>query len=404
MSPFIQLVITLIVILLAAKTAGFISRRLGQPSVLGELLVGLILGPSVLDITHLPFMTDTHLTESILQYGEFGVLLLMFLAGMELHLGELRKQVKVSAIAGSLGVVVPVLLGWLAGSLFGMDTPSAIFLGLTTAATSVSISAQTLIEMKVLRSKVGLGLLGAAVFDDILVIIVISIFLALVSGGGTIWEILWILVKILLFLFGSLALGLWLLPRIFHRVNKLSVSQGVLTLALIVMLVYGIGAELLGGMAAITGTFIAGLMFSRSPEKHRIEAGFQSIGYGFFIPIFFISIGINLNLRSLQSDTILMWLVLCVLGVIGKLIGAGFGAKLSGFTWLESIQLGAGMISRGEVGLIVASVGLTQKLLTPGEFSAIVGMIVVTTIITPPLLRFLFHQKAAPLQESAAAD
>ncbi len=404
MSPFIQLVITLIVILLAAKTAGFISRRLGQPSVLGELLVGLILGPSVLDITHLPFMTDTHLTESILQYGEFGVLLLMFLAGMELHLGELRKQVKVSAIAGSLGVVVPVLLGWLAGNLFGMDTPSAIFLGLTTAATSVSISAQTLIEMKVLRSKVGLGLLGAAVFDDILVIIIISIFLALVSGGGTIWEILWILVKILLFLFGSLALGLWLLPRIFHRVNKLSVSQGVLTLALIVMLVYGIGAELLGGMAAITGTFIAGLMFSRSPEKHRIEAGFQSIGYGFFIPIFFISIGINLNLRSLQPDTIVMWLVLCVLGVVGKVVGAGLGSKLSGFSWLESLQLGAGMISRGEVGLIVASVGLTQKLLTPGEFSAIVGMIVVTTILTPPLLRFLFHQKAAPLQESAAAD
>jgi Kef-type K+ transport system membrane component KefB len=390
MSPFIQLAVVLILILLAAKVAGYFSHRIGQPSVLGELLVGLILGPSLLNITHLPFITDAHLTEVVLELGEFGVLLLMFLAGMELHLGELRKQIKVSAVAGAMGVVIPVLLGWLAGILFGMSTQSAIFLGLTTAATSVSISAQTLMEMKVLRTRVGLGLLGAAVFDDILVIIILSIFLALVNGGGSAGEILWIFVKIILFLVGSVVLGLWLLPQIVQRVNKISVSQGMLTLALIVMLVYGIGAELLGGMAAITGTFIAGLMFSRSPEKHRIEAGLHSIGYGFFIPIFFISIGLNLNLRTLQANTLIMWIILVVLGITGKLIGAGLGSRISGFSWRESFQLGAGMISRGEVGLIVASVGLANNLLSPGQFSAIVGMIVVSTIVTPPLLRALF--------------
>ena len=274
-----------------------------------------------------------------------------------------------------------------------MNTQSAIFLGLTTAATSVSISAQTLMEMKVLRTRVGLGLLGAAVFDDILVIIILSIFLALVNGGSSAGEILWIFVKIILFLIVSVVLGLWLLPLIVHRVNKISVSQGMLTLALIVMLVYGIGAELLGGMAAITGTFIAGLMFSRSPEKQRIEAGLHSIGYGFFIPIFFISIGLNLNLRTLQADTFTMWIILVVLGITGKLIGAGLGSRISGFSWRESFQLGAGMISRGEVGLIVASVGLTNNLLSPGQFSAIVGMIVVSTIVTPPLLRALFKTK-----------
>jgi Kef-type K+ transport system membrane component KefB len=393
MSTFIQLAVILILILLAAKVAGYISHRMGQPSILGELLVGLILGPSLLDITHLPFITDAHLTETVLQYGEFGVLLLMFLAGMELHLGELSKQIKVSAVAGSMGVVFPVLLGWLAGILLGMNTQSAIFLGLTTAATSVSISAQTLMEMKVLRTRVGLGLLGAAVFDDILVIIILSIFLALVNGGSSAGEILWIFVKIILFLIVSVMLGLWLLPLIVHMVNKISVSQGMLTLALIVMLVYGIGAELIGGMAAITGTFIAGLMFSRSPEKQRIEAGLHSIGYGFFIPIFFISIGLNLNLRTLQADTFTMWIILVVSGITGKLIGAGLGSRISGFSWRESFQLGAGMISRGEVGLIVASVGLTNNLLSPGQFSAIVGMIVVSTIVTPPLLRALFKTK-----------
>ncbi len=390
MSSFLQLASVLIVILFAAKLAGYISHRLGQPSVLGELLIGLILGPSFIDITHLQFITDTHLTESIIQYGEFGVLLLMFLAGMELHINELAGQLKVSAFAGTLGVVLPVLLGWGAGMLLGMETESALFLGVSMGATSVSISVQTLMELKVLRSRVGLGLLGAAVFDDVLVIIFLSIFLALLDGGGSTGAIILIFVKILVFLALSVALGLWVLPKIFHKVNKLSVSQGVLTLALIVMLVYGLGAELIGGMAAITGTFIAGLMFSRSPEKHRMESGFQAIGYGFFIPIFFISIGLNLNLRELKLDALWLLLIMSFLGIVGKLLGAGLGAKLAGFSLRESAQVGAGMISRGEVGLIVASVGLSQGLVNASEFSAVVGMVVITTIVTPPLLKALF--------------
>lgn len=402
MSPFLQLATVLIVILFAAKLAGFVSHRMGQPTVLGELLIGLVLGPSLIDITHLSFITDAHLTENIIQYGEFGVLLLMFLAGMELHIDELAGQIKVSALAGSLGVVVPVLMGWGAGLLLGMDSPAALFLGLTMGATSVSISAQTLMELKVLRSRVGLGLLGAAVFDDVLVIVVLSIFLALLNGGSSVGAILWIFVKIILFLGLSVALGLWVLPKVFRRVNRLSVSQGVLTLALIVMLVYGIGAEVIGGMAAITGTFIAGLMFSRSPEKTRMESGFQALGYGFFIPIFFISIGLNLNLRELNLDALWLLLIMSFLGITGKLIGSGLGARLAGFTWRESVQVGAGMISRGEVGLIVASVGLSQDLVSPAEFSAVVGMVVITTIITPPLLRALFPRttKVASKKES----
>jgi Kef-type K+ transport system membrane component KefB len=396
MTPFLQLASILIVILFAAKLAGYLSRRIGQPSVLGELLVGLILGPSLLNITHLPFVTDAHLTETIIQYGDLGVLLLMFLAGMELNPKELAGQFKVSALAGTLGVVFPVLLGWGAGLLLGMDTSTAIFLGLTMGATSVSISAQTLMEMKVLRSRVGLGMLGAAVFDDVLVIVILSIFLAVLNGGSSVLAIVWIFVKILIFLGLSVALGLWALPKLFHLVNRLSVSQGVLTLALIVMLVYGIGAELIGGMAAITGTFIAGLMFARSPEKHRLESGFQAIGYGFFIPIFFISIGLNMNLRELRLDALWLLLIMCVLGILGKVLGSGLGARIAGMSWLQSVQLGAGMISRGEVGLIVASVGHAQGLVSTSEFSAVVGMVVISTLVTPPLLRLLFS-KSAPV-------
>lgn len=394
MTPFLQLITELIVILLAAKLAGHLSHRLGQPTVLGELLVGLILGPSLLDITHLAFVTDAHLTELIIEFGEMGVLLLMFLAGLELHVKELAGQTRVSALAGTLGVVVPVLAGWGIGALMQMETPSALFLGLTMGATSVSISVQTLMELKVLRSRVGLGLLGAAVFDDVLVIVLLSIFLALLGGGTSFGAIAWIFVKILIYISLSAVVGLWVLPILFKRVARLSVSQGVVTLALIVMMLFSIAAELIGGMAAITGAFIAGLMLSRSPEKQRMESGLHAIGYGFFIPIFFISIGLNLNLRELHLDALWLLLIMSVVGILGKLLGAGAGARLAGFSWLESAQLGAGMISRGEVGLIVAAVGLSNGLVSSSEFSAVVGMVVVTTVVTPMLLRSLFPRTA----------
>jgi len=250
-----------------------------------------------------------------------------------------------------------------------------------------------------LRSRVGLGLLGSAVFDDVLIIIFWSIFRALVSGSGTPGAVVMIFVKILIFLALSLGIGIWLLPKLAHLAHKMQVTQGVLTFALVVMLIYGVAAEVIGGMAAITGAFIAGLMFSRSPEKQHLESGLLAIGYGFFIPIFFISIGLSLNLRDLQADALWLLLAISVFGIIGKLLGSGFGAKLAGFSTLESMQLGAGMISRGEVGLIVASVGMTQGLVNDSEFSAVVGMVVVTTIVTPPLLRALFPRKNQNAQE-----
>lgn len=390
MSPFLQLATILIIVLFAAKLAGLIANKLGQPSVLGELIVGILLGPTFINITHLQFATDTHLTEIILQFGELGVLFIMFLAGLELHLGDLTGQIKVSALSGVLGVVLPVLLGWGAGLLFKMDNASALFLGLTMGATSVSISAQTLMELKVLRSRVGLGLLGAAVFDDVLVIVILSIFLALTSGGNGFSQVLLIFGKIILFLALSLGVGQWLLPQIAHKVSRLPISQGLLSLVVVVMLIYGIGAELIGGMAAITGTFIAGLMFSRSPEKNRFEPGLMGLSYGLFVPIFFISIGISVNLRNIQLSALWLLIAVVIAAIVGKWAGAGLGARLAGFSWRESTQLGAGMISRGEVGLIVGAVGLNQGLVNNNEFSAIIGMVLITTIVTPPLLKSLF--------------
>jgi Kef-type K+ transport system membrane component KefB len=392
MTTFLQLAFLLSVILLSAKLAGYVSSRLGQPSVLGELLVGILLGPSLIDILNLPFLEHS-LAETIAELGELGVLLLMFIAGLELHLDELTRNTRVAGYAGFLGVLVPTLTGWGAGRLFGMDNAGAIFLGLTLGATSVSISAQTLMELKVLRSRVGLSLLGAAVFDDILVILSLSIFLAVETGAGSLGGILWILVRMVAFLALSAGFGLWVLPRMMRRIARLPVSQGVLTLALVVMLAYGLAAELLGGMAAITGAFIAGLMMARSGEREHLEHGIHALAYGLFVPVFFINIGLSVNARTLQIEMLLFTLVITLTAIFGKWLGSGIGARLGGLNLRESLQLGAGMVSRGEVGLIVASVGIQEGLVAADEFSAIVAMVLVSTVVTPPILRGLFAQE-----------
>jgi len=395
MSPFLQLIFALAIILIAAKSAGYLAIRLGQPSVLGELLVGLLLGPTVLNILHWPVFTDHSLEEMIRHLAEIGVLLLMFVAGLELHFNELVHNSKVSAYAGILGVLLPVGLGYLVATAFAHPPQEALFIGLVLGATSVSISAQTLMELKVLRSRVGLGLLGAAVFDDVLVILLLSGFLALVSGEGGIATIGLLFVRMLIFLALSLLFGMKVLPYIVRRVAHLPISQSVLTLALVVMFVFGLAAELIGSMAAITGTFLAGLMFARSPEKERLERGVSALAYAFFVPIFFVSIGLGVNGREINATVIWLFLAITVVAILGKWIGAGLGARMARYSWRESLQLGAGMISRGEVGLIIAAVGVEAGMLDGNELSAIVGMILVTTLITPPLLRALFSSRPA---------
>jgi Kef-type K+ transport system membrane component KefB len=392
MTPFLQLAISLAIIISAAKLGGYLSYRIGQPAVLGELIVGIILGPSVLNILDMPYFTDQHLLEVIHQMAEMGVLLLMFLAGLELHLSDLLRSGKVAALAGTFGVFLPLVLGTITGVLFAMDIQPAIFIGLILSATSVSISAQTLMELKVLRSRVGVGLLGAAVFDDILVLLGLSVFTALTQpiadAGFT--SILLIVLKMVLFLGIASAIGWWAIPRLSHRISNLPISQGLIAFAFVVMLLYGWTAETMGHMAAITGAFLAGLWFGRIPEKERIHNGIAAIAYGIFVPVFFINIGLSANARELTWESGLLMLVMLLVAVISKILGSGYGAILGGFTRREALQLGVGMMSRGEVGLIVAAIGIEQGLIQPSTFAAVVGVVILTTLLTPLLLRALF--------------
>jgi Kef-type K+ transport system membrane component KefB len=397
MTPFLQFILFLALLLTLAKVGGYVSSRLGQPVVLGELLVGLALGPSLINIFHIPIFEDAVLETIISDLAQIGVLLLMFMAGLELHFTELVRNMKVSALAGILGVLTPLGLGYLTGLAFGFEPLPAFYLGLTLGATSVSISAQTLMELDMLRSRVGLGLLGAAVFDDIFVILLLSSFLALTASGGGMFTVVLVFLRMIVFFSASLLIGIVLLPWLSKRVVHLPISQSVLTLGLVVMLLYSLSAELVGGMAAITGAFLAGLMFARSPEKERLERGISAVSYGFFVPIFFAHIGLSVNLRGLDSGILWLFLGISAVAILGKLVGAGLGSRLAQFSWRESAQLGVGMISRGEVGLILATVGMSERLISEAKFSAIVGMIVVSTLVTPPLLRILFTGKESRL-------
>jgi Kef-type K+ transport system membrane component KefB len=395
-SEFLNFILAIVIVILAAKTGGYISNRLGQPSVLGELLAGLLLGPTVLDILHGPlFAGAEHLGESIKLMAELGVVLLMLLAGLELHLSELLRAGKVSALAGVLGVILPLGFGASIVMLFGVASAEALFIGLTLAATSVSISAQTLLELQVLRSRVGLALLGAAVFDDVLVILLLSISLVLVSGAGGFATIALTVLRMVGYLVIASVAGLFVLPRLTSFVSRLPISQGLLTFALVICLVYSWAAEALGGVAAITGAFLVGLFLARTPFKERIEGGVSAMAYAFFVPIFFVNIGLEANLIAIAGSGWILAVVITIVAVISKIIGSGGGAKLAGFTNRESLQLGIGMVSRGEVGLIVASFALSASLISSANFSIVVFMVIVATVVTPPLLRASFAKREA---------
>jgi Kef-type K+ transport system membrane component KefB len=396
---FLDFILALMIVIVAAKLGGYISIRLGQPSVLGELLAGLILGPTVFNMVHgWPiFSGEGHLSESVSLMAELGVILLMMLAGLELHLSELVSSGKVAAFAGVLGVLLPFGLGTGTALLFNVRPTEALLIGLTLSATSVSISAQTLMELNVLRSPVGLGMLGAAVFDDILVILLLSISFLLVGGTtGGVLVIFVTLGRMLLYLVLAIAAGLYLVPWLIRRADDAPISQGLIASVLIVCFLFAWAAEMLGGMATITGAFLVGLFLGRTVYRERIHSGISTMAYAFFVPIFFVNIGLEVNMRTIGTgEGLLFALLITVVAVVSKIAGSGLGARLAGFPWLPSLQLGIGMVSRGEVGLIVASVALANGLLSAQNFSVVVFMVIVATLLTPPMLRASFAAERA---------
>ena len=401
MSSFLQLSLALTIIILAAKVGGWISVRLRQPAVLGELVAGLLLGPTVLDLLSLPPFDSPSLEETVLNLAELGAVLMMFIAGMEVDLRELGSSGRVAGLGGVFGVALPLLTGALVAIPFGYTGESAIFVGIILTATSVSISAQTLLELGVLRTREGLAMLGAAVVDDILVIMLLSVFLALAGGAGVSGAVAVVAAKIILYMILAGVAGWLVLPRLLRWVDRQPISEGLAAVVLASVLLFAWAAEVVGGLAAITGAFLAGVGLSRSPLRDKSESKIRTIAYTVFVPVFFVSIGLQANARSISGPSLGFLLALLLVAVVSKVIGSGAGARLGGFSGAEALRLGVGMVSRGEVGLIVASVGVSQGLVDPELFSVVVVLVLLTTILTPVLLRQVFPRAPSPIAAGA---
>lgn len=390
----LPLFLALAIVIGAAKFGGWALGRLGQPPVLGDLLVGLLLGPTVLNLFAQPYFAATETVTMLKELGEIGLLFLMFAAGLETQVSDLVRTGKPAVFSGTLGVVTPIALSIAVVPLFGYTMAQAYFIGIILAATSTSISAQTLMEMGRLRSREGMMLLGAAVVDDVLAVALLSASLAVASAGiGAVTSAIWVLLRMVLFLVGAFFVARWLLPRLARRVAILPVSEATMAMAIVSVLLLSWASEAIGGVAAITGAFIAGLALAGSEEKSRIEEGFHTLNYAFFVPLFMVSIGLMVNARALSAGAFGFAAVLSLVAIASKVVGCGLGGRFGGATWLESLRLGIGMVSRGEVGLIVASVVVSSGVIDSDIYAITVIVVLVTILITPPLLRWSFSIK-----------
>lgn len=407
MHSLLPLFLALALIVAAAKAAGYASVRLGQPAVLGELLIGLVLGPTVLDMLHWPIFGHAELDGTVTALANLGVLILMFVAGLEVDPLALRRAGRPATVSGVMGVLVPVAVAAAVFPLLGYPMRESLFLGLVLAATSVSISAQTLMELGVLRSAVGVALLGAAIIDDVLVVLLLAVFLALGSGGGGGLAVVWVFVKMALFLVAVLLAGRPLVRRLAARVDDLPISEGVMALAVVFALGLAWASEALGGMASITGAFLAGLLFRETNYREHIENGMHTLAYALLVPVFFVGIGLEADARAIGTDGLGFAALFVLIAVLTKVVGCGIGARLTGMSLADSLRLGVGMTSRGEVGLIVAAIGIEVGVLGDELFATTVVMVLATTLLTPMVLRALYPRAAvepAPAAPPAAPD
>lgn len=402
-TQLLHFLLLLALIVAVAKAGGWASMRFGQPAVLGEILAGVLLGPSVLGILNVPPFRGAALDGIVSHLANLGVIFLMFIAGLETDIAQMRRVGRVALLAGTAGVVVPLLLGTAAALPFGYPLEQAVFVGVVLTATSVSITVQTLIELGRLDSREGTTLLAAAVIDDVIAIIVLSVFVAL-SGSERSGPagVATVVARIAVYFALALAVGSWVMARLLPGAQRLPVSEGLLALATVTVLFLSWAAEAFGGVASITGAYIAGVLIARAGFREEVEHRLRPFTYAVLVPIFFVSIGLQTNARLLAAEDVPFAALIVLAAVVGKIVGSGGGALAGGFSGAESLRIGVGMISRGEVGLIIAAIGVSAGLLSERGFAVMVIMVLVTTLLTPVLLRLSFPRPPRPLTEAEA--
>ncbi len=387
----IVLLLELGLALLLAKVFGEIFERFNQPAVIGEILVGVIIGNELLG----PILGIDIAGEVFRAFATVGIMLLLFLSGLEVELKKLKATGKLSAVVALGGVILPFLGGYLIGMWKFDDFNIAMLLGAVLTATSVGVSARILMDSKALDTKAGSTILGAAVIDDVLGILIIVIVSSIaVTGAISIGTLGSIAMKMAVFFFITLVVGLKVIGKLTDIFEKMGTEKAFIALCLTMGFLFGVFAESVQ-IAGITGAFIAGLIIGETPYRRRAAEEIHTLGYGFFIPLFFVSVGTWIDFDAFGKSIELI-LILLVVALLGKLVGCGLPAKLMGCSTKEASIIGVGMIPRLEIGLVVAAIGITANMagdpagpLAAEVLSLAVVISVATGVIPLPFLKSL---------------
>jgi len=389
-----SVLVYLAVFLIAAKIGGLLAAKLRQPSVFGELLVGILIGPSVagwiLQQLGFPPLIDptTPAGDFISILADLGIILLLFLAGLSIDVGELKDAGKPSLIVATTGVLAAFTLGFGVAYLIGWSSLQAAFMGAVLAATSVGITVRTLMDINRLHTRVGMTILGAAVIDDVIGIVILSILVGFAYGGVSFLGLAENLGLIAVFFLVVIYIGFKVAPRMMTYVDKLPVEEMVLSTALALAFLVSALADKVR-LAAITGAFVAGMVMSKAPVAGSLKDKISTIGYGLFIPIFFVEMGVRTSLQALGTASFLALAIVAV-AMFDKIVGCGVGALLSGFSRNDSLRVGVGMMPRAEVALVVAAIGIKANIVDSTLFSITVMIVLVTSLITPLLVKYAF--------------
>ena len=378
----------LAIILVAAKACGILARKLKAPQVVGEIIAGLLIGPSILGWVEQ--------SDFLVQLAEIGVVLLMFSAGLETDLKDLLKTGPIAALIACAGVFIPLVCGALLYMAFYGVGPwgseefyKAVFVGTILTATSVSITVESLREMGKLKGKVGTTILSAAIIDDVIGIIVLTFVIGFKSPDS---KPMAVLTNTVLFFVFAIVVG-FLCYKVFQFVDsKYPHTRRIPIAGLALCLAMAYIAERYFGIADITGAYVAGIILCSIRDSEYIAEKMDTSSYILFGPVFFASIGLKTNVDSVNMSILLFSLAFVAVGLISKIVGCGIMARLCKFNGLDSLKIGVGMMTRGEVALIVAQKGLSAGLLSPVYFTSVIFLIIVSSILTPIILKILYSK------------
>lgn len=373
---------TLCLILVLTTLAGNFANRLGVPAVIGELLIGIIIGPALLNWVQLNSLVSL--------FSDIGVVILMFLGGLESDLKLLVKYLRPAIIVATLGVILPITVMGAVSWWWGFTPLEALFIGVIFSATSVSISVAVLKEYHALGTREGATILGAAVADDIIGVILLSLMISLLASqgihaAGSQPALGLVLLEQVAFFGGTYLLVKWIAPYLMHLSERLVVASSVTIMSMVICLGMAWLANLVGLSGAI-GAFFAGIAVANTPYRNTLADHVEPLGNSIFIPVFFVSVGLNMTLAHM-GENIGLILILTILACLTKLIGCGLGARVSHFSRISSTVIGTGMIARGEMGLITAQIGHQAGLMSNTSYSAMILVIILATVLAPLFLK-----------------